>query len=211
MQVRPVLWLTLVGLLLVPTPARAGFWDIIWEMTGPQMIGFRLIELERGLIRREGAAPTSGRISPLFVGPFALRDGNRIGEHHWLWLVAESYAYQSTSRKSDELNLGTVWMLGLDPMLAFGRYMNNNKTRLHAATGFSFNQLFGTDIHPLPNYAIKVRPIGVDHRFENGWSLGIAYNLRIYPNGFEVGANPPSLTKGSKSERVQGFVIELSF
>ena len=208
MHLRPVLWLALVGILLVPRPAHAGFWDIIWEMSGPQMIGFRLLEFELPLKSTSGGA-SDPRV---FIGPLSLPGGARAGlaSETWLWLVTEAYAYQSTRRKADELNLGPVSMISVDPMLAFGRHFNN-RVRVHSGVGFSFNHLFGRDIHPLTNTGIKIRPIGVDHRFGSGWTLGVAYNLRVYPRGFEVGSNPPSLTKGKKSELVQGFVIELSY
>jgi hypothetical protein len=203
--------IALFGVLAMAKPAHAGWLDVIWEMSGPRMLGMRVLAIEVGLGRPVSPNVVRADASRRLLGPVWKPKPSFVdlaSEYRW-WLMTEMYAYGSTEKTVDTVPLGRVWMLAIDPMLAYGRRLENG-ARVYTAYGFSFNRLFGPDIHPAGNWAIKLRPLAVDRTF--GWlTLGADYSWRIYPGGFDVGANPPSLTRGTKTEIVHGPSLEIGF
>ena len=211
MHARGVGAVALFCVLAVARPAQAGWLDFIWEMSGPQMLGMRVLAMEVGIWRPESAAAVSAEESRWLIGPVLKRESSVVdlASKYRLWLMTEMYAYGSTEKTVDTVPLGRVWMLAIDPMLAYGRRLGNG-ARVYTAYGFSFNRLFGPDIHPVGNWAIKLRPLAIDRTF--GWlTVGADYSWRIYPDGFDVGPNPPSLTRGTKTEIVHGPSLEIGF
>jgi hypothetical protein len=107
-------------------------------------------------------------------------------------------------------------MIGFDPMVAM-RWSPDSweRHRLHVGGGFSLNRFFGHDIDSFNNWAFKVRPLAWDwdrafRVWNRSMTLGAAYNLRVYPNGFD--ASPTGgLASTSEHELVHGFLVGLSF
>jgi hypothetical protein len=196
-----IVWITLLVILAFPRTGSAGFADLIWEMSGAQLIGLGL-ECEVGLTStRKGCR--------LFEFIPIFRDGQR--QDTGLWLAVEARGYFSTWKNHDEADFEFlhVGMAGIDPMLGFGRRAANGM-RYYAGAGFSLNRLFGRDFEAFNNFAYKLRPIGVEVDLGR-FTLDIAYNLRFYPKGFDVGpsTNNPPVRLGRELERVHGFVVSV--
>ena len=212
MRVKALLWIVTLVILAFPRSSHAGIMDVIWEMSGPQLLGFGL-QCDIGLDRA--------------ISPECMLFGKRLGwESHQsqlVWVNLLAAAYFSTGRdNTDENNQqvtfsgGRVRMIGFDPM--FAMRVNPNAAsahRLHVGLGLSLNRFFGPDIDAFNNVAIKVRPLAWDwdrpFRFlGQSWKLGAAYNLRVYPDGFDSTPNGGLASTGD-SEAVHGFLVALSF
>ena len=199
---------------IVPRPAYASFWDIIWQMSGPQLLGFGL-QCETVLSLKE--LPDCALLGVQLVRDDQQTRLARESERR-LWWIVEGRVYFSTGKNATEngnvsdFTFGRARMVGLDPMLA-GRWSADRPKGwlLHWGVGASLNRLFGPDFDSFNNYAIKLRPFGADRKFKKV-TFGAAYNLRLYPDGFdsEGGVNP-IVSKGSEFERVHGVLIELRF
>ena len=211
MRAKLLLWIVTFAVLAFPKTSHAGILDVIWEMSGPQMLGI-------GLQCDFQLTGTSK--------PECLLFGARLGgwesrQTRAVWLNLLTAAYFSTGRDGKEddgqqipFSGGRARMIGVDPMLGIHLY-STGQHRFHVGTGLTVNRFFGPDIDAFTNVGIKLRPLGWDwdrgFRFwSRTWKLEAAYNLRIYPDGFD--ASPTGgLASTSDPEAVHGFFVGLTF
>jgi hypothetical protein len=160
----------LLMLLGAPRPSNAGLLEIIWEMTGPQMLGLgyscmhspktQTIEQCRWSPLVRGLNTTTG-----IKGPFLVFGGSILG----------STGVDSPSQDYDWLEIG---MVTLDPGVAV-RSHNQGDVQVHHAVGLSYNLIFGRDVETFHKWAITVTPYDITIvRF------AVGLKLRLYPNGF---------------------------
>jgi hypothetical protein len=164
--------------LISPRQARAGLADIIWEMSGPQMIG--------AMVRCR--VPLGGDATVCDVA--AVKSGLDATGGPRFWLSFEAGAFVSTGRNSDGIDykFGRIGMLAVEPMLEFVGTGNlaaaYQKGARAGAVYFGVGPLINHFIvkGPTPSFTktgIKFRPIAIAF---SGWAL--EYNVRLYPDGF---------------------------
>ncbi len=164
--------LAVLGLLAFPREGSAHILDIIWEMSGPQMIG---------IVTGCDYDKTNGfkcRIADKFL------DRERVQpDWHSFWLVVDAGLYGSTTKNSDtqEFDWFKTGMVAVEPMVMRGSLGDggNNSSSLYHAAGISYDLLFGKGFSPFDKFAFKFVPIG--YKFK---SFSVAYTLRAYHNGF---------------------------
>jgi len=185
-------WAVLCATLVFPQQARAGLGDIIWEMSGPQMIG----AIVRCRIPFGGGAKQCG-VQVLNPADAAKRQVEHI------WFAIEGGVYGSTGHNSGgtDYTAGSIWMFAFEPMLEFRYDGDISAAYDRPASGPGIGAVYG-GIGPLVNrflvkgeaesftaYGIKVRPIAIAW---SGWA--IEYNIRLYPDGVtpdQFGFGPP--------------------
>ena len=213
----------MLATLVFPTHARAGLMDIIWEMSGPQMIG----TLVRCRIPFNDARKTCE------VKVVLTPDG-RI-KHENVWLALEGGAYVSTGLNNGgtDYKFGRIGMFAFEPMLEF-RYAGdiaaaNEKPRkptqsvaqgtqntqpesprwgaVYGGVGLMINRFVVKGSAPsFTKYGVKVRPIAITY---GGWT--VEYNLRLYPDGFtpdQFGFGPP-VSENHPFEAVQSIGVTI--
>jgi hypothetical protein len=194
-----VLALVVLAVLASARPANADWIDFIWEMTGPQMIGFGA-GCERS-IRGSGAWQCDV--------PFK-RFGPQLGASNdpddWLWVTASAFYYVSTSHKG--YGGGDVQGFGVDPMLVLSRF-RGDKVRYTSGFGLSLQRFWSDDFESVGNAGLKLQPIAVELAAGGRAKVKIAYNLRYYWDGFE--SSPPALEKRSEGEATHGLVLSVTF
>src|SRR5688572_25761864 len=107
MRSRRLLACVVLAMLAYARPAHAGWLDIIWEMTGPRMIGIGG-ECEIAIARN----PDKGCILPLGRFPRV-----QAPKEQWFYLSTEAFYYFSVPHKG--FSTGEVQGFGVDPMLLF--------------------------------------------------------------------------------------------
>jgi hypothetical protein len=202
-----------VVLLMVPRSASAGMGEVvdyILGLTGPAMIGLP-IGCDLNLNSRESACNFS------FIqlkGP----DDDSFWLNRRFWVSLSGGIYASTAKDSEmrEFSWFDVGMLALEPTLNYRTFTRGDDARyvIEHGAGGSLLYLFGDGFEPFAKGAIKIRPISFTARnvFNGRISLGVAYNLRIFPDAFtseDFGA-PPSSTHGGR-EVAHGFTIILGY
>ena len=194
--------------LVFPRHARAGLGDIIWEMTGPQMVGL--------IVRCR--FPLNGTARQCDVRPLAPKDASR--EVEKVWFALEGGVYTSTGHNpADETDYraGHIWMFTFEPMLEV-RYPSGGDISQAYTKDSGVGAVYG-GIGPMINhflvkgpaeafttYGVKLRPIAIAY---NGWA--VEYNIRLYPNGVtpdQFGFGPPVDTN-RPFEAVQSISISV--
>ena len=194
-----VLALVVLGVLACARPADAGWLDIIWEMTGPRMIGIGGA-CERS-IKRDG----EWRCILPFIG--APRPGGRAPAAEWFWVSAESYYYFSTA--GNGYKAFDVQGFGFDPMLSLSQ-TSSKGVRVSSGVGLTLQRFWSSDFDAFNNAGFKFKPIAVEFPLPIKTArASIAYNLRYYWDGFE--SAPPVLRKTDAPETVHGLVISFTF
>lgn len=199
-------------LLMVPHSASAGPAEVVdWilGLTGPAMIGLPIAcdldlnsketECHLSWIRLKGTSDDS------------------FWERRRLWASLGGGVYTSTNKDSEmrEFSWFDVGMLALEPTLNYRSVATEgNRLVVEHAAGGSLLYLFGDGFSPFAKGAIKIRPISVTRRdfIKGRIDLGVAYNLRIFPDAFtseDFGA-PPSSTHTGR-EVAHGFTIILGY
>jgi hypothetical protein len=169
---------TCVLLLATPREGSAGIGEWIWEMSGPMMVG--------GVVECRYSVLDGGWDSCTVSGvPLRQRKYDQK-----LWLALAGGIYGSTGKNSDGTDYrgGKVWMLAFDPMIEIQSAGNDRFGIYHGVFGVSYNLMFGPDFSSFTNAAFKLRPIGFFVPFIKNTKLDVAYNLRLYPNGFSADA-----------------------
>jgi hypothetical protein len=203
-----VVGIALLALLACPRAGSAGIIDFIWEMSGPQLIGFSLYHCELDLHRDPKDKSHPEESNPR-CEPLPAREGHR---HGLLRLTLDASPYFSTGKNSDTNRF--EWfkngMVAVEPMLE-ARWpccAKNGEFSVHHDVGFSYSFLFGEHFARFNTPAVKITPAGV--RFNKRISL--AYNLRLYyklrPEDFESGPRLVNLIR--KSERVHGISLDVN-
>jgi hypothetical protein len=167
--------------LIFPRQVHAGLADIIWEMSGPQMVGVMV----RCRIPFGGSATTCRVVSLAF-------DGHR----EKVWLSLEAGAYVSTGRNNNGIpyRWGRIGMLVYEPMVEFlgtgdieAAYekpkpgeSNRHRRAVYFGAGPMINRFLVSGSAPsFMKYGIKLRPFAIAIK---GWAF--EYNIRVYPDGF---------------------------
>jgi hypothetical protein len=167
-------------------------------MTGPQMIGIG------GGCEMSLARDGDWRCSVPFK-----RLPNRLGRSNqkddpW-WFSANAYYYLSTSYNDYDAN--AVHGFGIDPMVSYAYYRGG--TRLTHGAGVTLQRFWSDDFSTVGNVGLKFQPVTAEFPLGGTAKVKLAYNLRVYWDGFE--SNPPVMTKTSASERTHGLVVSFTF
>ena len=197
-------------LLGAPRAASAGMGellDLIIGLTGPQMIGVP-IDCEINVETRQRACYAAGVRVPTAPRDDTYRQNRR------LWVTVGGGVYVSTDRDSEmrEFAWGDAGMLAFEPTVqvrSIGRDINGTSFALEHGAGASLLYLFG-DFDSFVKGGIKFRPATIAFRNINGgrWDVGIAYNLRFFPNAFTPAdfGRPGPTTHGGR-EFAHGFTV----
>ncbi|MEO7134882.1 MAG: hypothetical protein ABI024_11755 [Vicinamibacterales bacterium] len=207
MRSRRLLAFVVLAMLACARPADAGWLDIIWEMTGPRMIGIGG-ECEIAIARN----PDKGCILPFARFPRA-----QAPKEQWFYLSTEAFYYFSVPHNG--FSTGEVQGFGVDPMVLFSRINASNTVRVTSGVGLSFQRFWSDDVDAFGNSGLKVRPLAVE--FPLGVKkarVNLAYNLRYYWDGFEArpaveGTRriPAVFRKVDQPETVHGLTIAFTF
>lgn len=197
-RMKRVLWLTLLMTVGAAQSARAGIWDVIWEMSGPQMHGI-------GVQCDLQVSPSTKFICDLPLRRTSAFDWRRHRGERRIWFAIEPLFFFA-SGKEDEFRFARAKMFALDPVLTF-KWELLGKT-VHTGVGASLNHFFGTEVQHMNKAALKVRQL----LFQNQ-HLEIVYNLRLYPDGFEVLDRPTGgkLVSMHKSEAVHAIAFTFGY
>lgn len=203
----------LVALLTFPLTARANIFDFIWEMSGPQMIGVTFHCEYDPQFNRQSAQDYRAK-SP--TEKFTRSDcrffdervvGNSMPRStRRFWLSFDTTFYTSTGKDSDTLEYDAfeTQMLAIEPILEVRSHPWKKIQFHHGIVGLSYDVLFGSNFDTFDKAGIKFRPVGVTiGRFN------VAYNLRLYPNGFTTDEFGPARIDNlnRKHEYLHGFSI----
>ena len=196
----------LAACLAMPTRSSAdSLIDLIWEMSGPQMIGF----LSECRIALDGSFEHCKVFEKKVVGP-----GARSTTKVWLSLQGGPFFSTGKNASGQDYKFFKVGMIAFDPMLEVQSVTRSNGFAMyHGVLGVSYNLLFGEGFDTFTNVAFKLRPIGLTFPLGGGWKFDLEYNVRLYPSGFsadEFGKVPvaPPL---NRAETVQGVGLGLRF
>jgi len=172
----------LVALLGAPRPSDAGLLEIIWEMSGPQLIGSGAGCLYTFQLQKQEC-----RIGGIFLLPESQKPTNP----HGPFLVLSGSGFFSTPRdsKTQEYGWFDANMVAFEPgVLAFSKVGSPTSWRLGHGAGVSYGLLFGENFRRFDKFAVSIIPIEASR---GKWILGVKF--RIYPNGFtddEFGFGP---------------------
>jgi len=189
-----------IALLAFPRVASAGIFDLIWEMSGPQMIGAVLVHCEFN-VRSEGRE----------CGVVGKRVAGDAGEpaQRLTWVSVEAAAYVSTGKDSEAraYDAFDTYMLAIEPIFMV-RSTTKGQWTFHHGSGVTYNRLFSSDFSSFDKAGLKFRPIGV--RWRGAVDFEADFNLRVYPNGFspdEFGVGPRMEDLDRPTERTYGFSV----
>lgn len=192
----------LVALLAAPRRSEAGLLDIIWDMSGPQMIGFAhgcLYSLNNHKFEqcRFGENPTAQ-----YRKTRAATDPDK-PKNPFLGFAAGIYGSTGVDSSTQPYKWFEIGMLELSTGLSFKSYetggTNNDDVRVYHGFGVAYERFFGRGIKDFNNggiqgfnkVAITVTPVDVTL---NRVAFGI--KMRVYPQGFadadfKAGLPPP--------------------
>jgi len=210
----------LVALLGAPRPSEAGLLDIIWEMSGPQMLGFAygcLYSLNNHKFEqcRFGENPTL--ITASAAGNQAAPEKPK---NPFLGFAAGIYGSTGLDSATQPYTWFEIGMLELSTGLSFKSYetggLSNDDVRVYHGFGVAYERFFGRGIdgfnngaiQPFNKWAITVTPVDVTL---NRVAFGI--KMRLYPEGFgdadfKKGLPPPD---SRPFEATVGFTFSYIF
>lgn len=197
--------IALLALLAFPRAGSAGIFDIIWEMSGPQMVSVFLLQCEFDLVNDQ---PECLIYDKRVWGPQGVRADRR-------WSLSfDGALYTSTGKNSDTHRFEKFksQMVAVEPMLTYRSYRSSggNFSTHHGLLGASYNVLFGDEFDTFHKGGFKFTPIRI-----TAWKrINAAYHLRVYPDGFtaeEFGAESLVSTMHPGRELVHGFSVGVYF
>jgi hypothetical protein len=202
-----ILAIALLALLMFPKGAQANIFDIIWTMSGPQMIGLTLhceYDLESNKLKTWECREFDYR----FTGQLRSRRERKT------WVSFDTTPYFSTGYDSNE---GTdfewfkTWMVAFEPILEIRSHTSpgGNVMLHHGLVGLSYDILFGSGFDTFDKFGLKFKPIGVTIKKR----FNAAFTMRWYPNGFtgdEFGIGPRQ-DFNRDGEMLYGFSIGYLF
>jgi hypothetical protein len=170
-------------LLGIPRSSEAGFFDFIWEMSGPQMLGFShgclySVKTKKFEQCRIGENPTAQfKIKSEPKGPF-------------IGFSAGIYGSTGVDSRTQKYDWWEIGMVELATGLAFRSYecggTAGKDVQIHHGFGVAYERLFGRStknnngaIHPFNKFAITVTPVDVTLK-----KVAFGIKLRLYPEGF---------------------------
>lgn len=207
----------LVALLTLPRAASANGGDIIWGMSGPQMIGIGILHCEV-TFGTSATNATSGNVNlglrkcatlPKNVIELLATADKDIVKNRHMWLAFDADVYWSTGKdsKNGDYDALKIWMVALDPMLEVKSVGSGNYFLHHGVIGMSYNLFAGPDFRVFDNVGLKFQPIEVTlHHVE------ISYTVRVYPKRFtpeQFGVKAKRLEQGAEFAR--GFTISFLY
>lgn len=183
-----VLGALLIALLGFSRPTEAGLLEIIWEMSGPRMLGLSygcMINARSGSLEECRFGPTPTRdLATAALNNQATATSTDPNRKVFVVLGGSLLTSTSHDSKNDDGSLrqgydwGEIWMLAIEPGVAW-RWHEGRRVQLHSGTGVSYELLFGRDIKAFDKFAFTVTPIDV------GWKrLAGGLRFRLYPHGF---------------------------
>jgi hypothetical protein len=186
------------ALLGVPRPSNAGLLELIWEMSGPQMIGSGA-----SCLYTFGLQKVECRLGGVFLKAASDPEINL----HGPFLVLGGSALVSTSKDSDTQEYG--WfdanMVAFEPgVLVFSKVSTSSELRIAHGTGVTWGLLFGENFRRFDKFGFSIIPIEVSYK-----KFIVAAKIRIYPNGFtddEFGFGP-RLDFDRPAETTYGFSL----
>ncbi len=198
-RMKRVLWLTLLMTVGAAQSARASIFDIIWEMSGPQLVGFGA---QCEFDRHSSSCFWRAR------SDFAAEDFIK----RKIWLNVEPSLYLATG--AGKWEVGSVLMFAFDPMVAI-KVNDGDRYRLYTAAGASFNYFAGASVDDFGRVALKLRPLTFDYLPKRSRlkAVSFSYTWRYY-DGIAVTSDPigrPVLGKGGPAEWVQGPTVAFLF
>jgi hypothetical protein len=183
---------------LLPRNSYAGIIDLIWEMSGPQMIG-GLVECRFAL---QGDLDQCTVVGIETAGP-SVAPPRR-------WIALAGGLYVSTGKNADgtEYEGGDAFMLAFEPMFEFITAARENVAMYHGV-GATVNFLTGSDFKRFFNGGLKLRPVG----FILGGRVNVSYTLRVYPRGFTPAkfGKPATSADDDGAEAAHGFSFGVRF
>ncbi len=190
--------IALVALLAFPRASDAGLADFIWELSGPPMIGLVFYcEYNPDGNRTECRA---------FDRRVFGNAGTRRERRFWVLLPAGGYVSTGQNADMGEFGFGDVRMLALEPTVEVRSLNPRGFVLHHGVIGLSYMVVGGSGFNRFDKLGLKFVPVGVT--FANGFN--IAYNLRVFPNGFtpdEFGVGPRLPDLERKTETVHGVIV----
>jgi hypothetical protein len=190
----------LIALVSIPRPSEAGLLELIWEMSGPRMLGFgygcMYSPRTQTWVQCRSNPLLQARNTATEKGPFFVLGGSILA---------------STGRDSDtqSYDWGEIWMVALQPGVAVRSYENATKTvQVHHAVGVEYDVLFGRDIRRFDKFAMTVTLVDVSYKKV---TAGLKY--RLYPNGFTDDEFKPGPRESMDRpfEAVLGFTFGVIF
>ena len=139
------------------TPSDAGLLELIWEMSGPQMIGSGFSCLYNfGLQKQECR-----------LGGVFLKAASDPGINpHGPFLVLGGSGLVSTSKDSDTQEYG--WfdanMVAFEPGIVFSKASTSSELRIAHGTGMTWGLLFGDNFRRFDKFGFSIIPIEVSSR-----------------------------------------------
>jgi hypothetical protein len=202
----------LIALLGAPRPSEAGLLEIIWEMSGPQMLGFALGCLYSPSTKkfeqcRIGENPTAQYMS-------AKADTDR--PKTFIGFSGGIYGSTGVDSGTQEYKWWEIGMVELGTGLSFRSFdPTDNHVRVQHGFGVVYERLFGRGIenfnngaiHPFNKFAFTVTP--VDVTINDKVAFGI--KLRLYPHGFTDDQLKAGLTPATDRpfETTVGFTFSI--
>jgi hypothetical protein len=178
----------LIALLGAPRPSEAGLLDIIWEMSGPQMLGF----VHGCLFSLNNYKWEQCRFGPNPTAQYpTTRANTERAKNPFLGFSAGIYGSTGLDSSTQPYRWFEIGMLELTTGLAFRSYEtggpNNDDVRVYHGFGVAYERFFGRSIKDFNNgaiqgfnkFAITVTPVDVTL---NRVAFGI--RMRLYPEGF---------------------------
>ena len=196
--------MAVVGTLLfalmlgAPRPSDAGILEIIWEMSGPQMLGVGygcLYSLKGERQCRIGSGFFKGLAQERTKGP-----GPYLG---FTGIIYGSTGKDSATQQYDWWEVG---MVALEPVIAFRSYECGTDVQVHHGVGISYDILFGRDIPTFDKFAFTVTAIDVTIK-----RVAVGVKFRLYPNGFtdDEFKPGPRLNMNRPFETTVGFTFNV--
>jgi hypothetical protein len=203
-----ILAIALLALLAFPKGAQANIFDIIWTMSGPQMIGLTVhceYDLESNKWNTWECRAADYRFT---------RNMLRHRTERRTWVSIDSAPFFSTGYDSDEgtdFDWFKTWMVAFEPILEIRSHTSPNGAVVlhHGLVGLSYDVLFGSGFDTFDKFGLKFKPIGITFKKK----FNAAFTMRWYPNGFtpdEFGIGP-RLHFNRDGEMLYGFTIGYLF
>lgn len=210
--------------LIIPATASAGMGevvDIIIGLTGPQMFGLP-IACEFNLKPNDVDPDAPKRAC--FIGPYRI-NGPAIPDYFWagrnVWASVGGAAYFSTTKDSEmrPFDWFDAGMLAFEPTLNYRLFKTPSGPKLRprfvieAGAGGSLFYVFGDGFEPFVKGGIKLKPAAFTWHLRGNGYLGLAYNLRIFPNAFtseDFGADTTTPSHNGR-ESAHGLTVFVGF
>jgi len=197
--------LAAVAVLLItlgaPRTSDAGILEFIWEMSGPQLIGYG-----HACILDLRAKPVRCQLDLIKDSP----DGQN---RRSVYLTLQGSIFFSTPRdqKTVEYDWFDVGMVALEPRLMMSSKVPSSRdgVRLTHGAGITYDYLFGKNFDSFDRLGFLIVPIEVTYR-----NIAIAAKIRLYRHGFtddDFGVGQRTPESDRPSEAVYGGSFSFRF